>query len=126
MAQRPVRRISRDEHRQRIHRRVRTRVEGTPERPRLCVFRSLNNIYAQLVDDRLGRTLVSASSLDKETRKQTKGGGNIAAAKVVGKVIAERAIAAGVSQVVFDRGGYKYHGRVKALADAAREAGLKF
>ncbi len=110
----------------RIHRRVRTRVEGTPQRPRLCVFRSLNNIYAQLVDDRLGRTLASASSNDKETRKLTKGGGNIAAAKVVGKVIAERAIAAGVSQVVFDRGGYKYHGRVKSLADAAREAGLKF
>ncbi len=126
MAQRPVSRISRDEHRQRVHRRVRTRVEGTGQRPRLCVFRSLNNIYAQLVDDRLGRTLASASSLDKETRKLTKGGGNIAAAKVVGKVIAERAIAAGVSQVVFDRGGYKYHGRVKSLADAAREAGLKF
>ena len=126
MAQRPVRRISRDEHRQRVHRRVRTRVEGTPQRPRLCVFRSSKNIYAQLVDDRLGRTLASASSNDKETRKLTKGGGNIAAAKVVGKVIAERAIAAGVSQVVFDRGGYKYHGRVKSLADAAREAGLKF
>ncbi|HEY4580450.1 MAG TPA: 50S ribosomal protein L18 [Candidatus Acidoferrales bacterium] len=126
MAQRPVRRISRDEHRMRIHRRVRTRVEGTPQRPRLCVFRSSKNIYAQLVDDRLGRTLASASSNDKETRKLTKGGGNIAAAKVVGKVIAERAIAAGVSQVVFDRGGYKYHGRVKSLADAAREAGLKF
>ena len=110
----------------RIHRRVRTRVVGTPERPRLCVFRSTKNIYAQLVDDRQGRTLASASSLDKDTRKLTKGGGNIAAAKVVGKAIAERAIAAGVSQVVFDRGGYKYHGRVKTLADAAREAGLKF
>jgi large subunit ribosomal protein L18 len=105
---------------------VRTRVEGTPQRPRLCVFRSLKNIYAQIVDDRLGRTLVSASSLDAETRKLTKGGSNIAAAKIVGKAIAERAIAAGVSQVVFDRGGYKYHGRVKTLADAAREAGLKF
>jgi large subunit ribosomal protein L18 len=105
---------------------VRTRVEGTPQRPRLCVFRSLKNIYAQIVDDRLGRTLVSASSLDTETRKLTKGGSNIAAAKIVGKAIAERAIAAGVSQVVFDRGGYKYHGRVKTLADAAREAGLKF
>ncbi len=126
MAQRPVRKISRDEHRRRIHRRVRTRVEGTLERPRLCVFRSLKNIFAQIVDDRLGRTLASASSLDKETRKLTKGGCNIAAAKIVGKVIAERAIAAGVSQVVFDRGGYKYHGRVKSLADAAREAGLKF
>ena len=105
---------------------MRTRVEGTPERPRLCVFRSLKNIYAQIVDDRQGRTLVSASSLDAETRKLTKGGCNIAAAKVVGKVIAERAKAAGLTQVVFDRGGYKYHGRVKNLADAAREAGLKF
>jgi large subunit ribosomal protein L18 len=113
-------------HRQRVHRRVRTRVTGTPQRPRLCVFRSLKNIYAQVVDDRDGRTLAAASSLDKETRTLTKGGGNVAAAKVVGKAIAERAIAAGVSQVVFDRGGYKYHGRVKSLADAAREAGLKF
>ena len=105
---------------------MRTRVEGTPERPRLCVFRSIKNIYAQVVDDRQGRTLAAASSNDKETRKLSKGGGNVAAAKIVGKAIAERAIAAGVSQVVFDRGGYKYHGRVKSLADAAREAGLKF
>lgn len=126
MAQTPVRRISRDAHRQRVHRRVRTRVEGTPERPRLCVYRSLNHIYAQVINDREGRTLVSASSLDKEVRKQTKGGGNVAAAKLIGKAIAERAIAAGVTQVVFDRGGYKYHGRVQALAAAAREAGLKF
>ena len=126
MAQTPVRRISRDLHRQRVHQRVRTRVEGTPERPRLCVYRSLNHIYAQVINDREGRTLASASSLDKEVRKQTKGGGNVAAAKLIGKVIAERAIAAGVTQVVFDRGGYKYHGRVQALAAAAREAGLKF
>ena len=102
------------------------RVEGTPERPRLCVYRSLGHIYAQVVDDRGGRTLASASSLDKETRKQIKGGGNIAAAKVVGKIVAERAKAAKIEKVVFDRGGYKYHGRIKALADAAREAGLKF
>lgn len=102
------------------------KVEGTPERPRLCVYRSLGHIYAQVIDDRSGRTLVSASSLDKEIRKTLKGGGNIASAKVVGKVIAERAKAAGVAKVVFDRGGYKYHGRVKALADAAREAGLQF
>ena len=126
MAQRPVTRISRNEHRQRVHCRVRTRVEGTPQRPRLCVLRSIKNMYAQVVDDRQGRTLASASSNDKETRKLSKGGGNVAAAKIVGKAIAERAIAAGVSQVVFDRGGYKYHGRVKSLADAAREAGLKF
>jgi len=122
----PVRRISRDAHRRRVHERVRTRLSGTPERPRLCVYRSLGHIYAQVVDDRTGRTLASASSLDKETRKRMKGGGNIAAAKVVGKEIAERAKAAKVEKVVFDRGGYKYHGRVKALADAAREAGLQF
>ncbi|HYA96540.1 MAG TPA: 50S ribosomal protein L18 [Methylomirabilota bacterium] len=126
MARVPVRRISRDAHRRRVHERVRTRLSGTPERPRLCVYRSLGHIYAQVVDDRTGRTLASASSLDKETRKRMKGGGNIAAAKVVGKEIAERAKAAKVEKVVFDRGGYKYHGRVKALADAAREAGLQF
>jgi large subunit ribosomal protein L18 len=121
-----VQKLSRNAHRQRVHLRVRTRVTGTPERPRLCVFRSLNHIYAQVVDDRTGRTVVSASSLDKETRKQLKGGGNVATAKVVGKAIAERARAAGIEQVVFDRGGYKYHGRIQALAEAAREAGLKF
>src|SRR5574337_148052 len=118
-----VQKLSRDVHRRRIHARVRTRVEGTVERPRLCVYRSLGHIYAQIVDDRASRTLVSASSLDKETRKQLKGGGNVAAAKVVGKAIAERALAAKIQKAVFDRGGYKYHGRVKALADAAREAG---
>jgi len=101
-------------------------VSGTAERPRLCVYRSLDHIYAQVIDDRAGKTLVSASTADKETKKSLKGGGNVAAAKVVGKAIADRAKAAGVSKVVFDRGGYKYHGRVKALADAAREAGLEF
>src|SRR2546430_476924 len=106
--------------------RVRTRVEGTPERPRLSVYRSLGHIYAQVIDDRSGKTLVSASSIDAEIKKNLKGGGNVAAAKVIGKTIAERAKSAGVSKVVFDRGGYKYHGRVKALADAAREAGLQF
>ena len=121
-----VRKLSRNAHRQRVHLRVRTRVTGTPDRPRLCVYRSLGHIYAQLIDDRTGRTLASASSLDKEMRKQLKGGGNVAAAKVVGKAIAERARAAGVELVVFDRGGYKYHGRVQALAESAREAGLKF
>ena len=126
MATAPIRKISRSEHRRRIHRRVRTRVTGSEERPRLAVFRSLKHIYAQVVDDRTARTLVSASSLDPETRKQIKGGGNVAAAKVVGKIIAERARAAGIEKVVFDRGGYKYHGRVQALAGAAREAGLKF
>ncbi len=126
MATVSVRKLSRNAHRQRVHLRVRTRVSGTRERPRLCVFRSLGHIYAQLIDDHTGRTVTQASSLDTQTRKQLKGGGNVAAAKVVGKAIAERAIAAGVSRVVFDRGGYKYHGRVQALAEAAREAGLKF
>ena len=126
MASVPVRKLSRDLHRRRVHQRVRTRVTGTPERPRLCVYRSLEHIYAQVIDDRSGRTIVSASSVDKETKKNLKGGGNIASAKAVGKIIAERAKAAGVAKVVFDRGGYKYHGRVKALADAAREAGLQF
>jgi large subunit ribosomal protein L18 len=105
---------------------VRTRVSGTTERPRLCVYRSLGHIYTQVIDDAIGKTLASASSVDKETKKNLKGGGNIAAAKVIGKAIADRAKAAGVTKVVFDRGGYKYHGRVKALADAAREAGLQF
>ena len=126
MASVPVRRLSRSAARRRVHQRVRMRVEGTSERPRLCVFRSIGHIYAQVIDDRAGKTLVSASSADAETKKGLKGGGNIAAAKVVGKAVAQRAKAAGIGKVVFDRGGYKYHGRVKALADAAREAGLQF
>ncbi len=126
MASARVRKLSKDQHRQRIHDRVRQRVSGTSERPRLAVYRSTGHIYAQVIDDRSGKTLVSASSVDGETKKSLKGGGNIAAAKVVGKTVADRAKAAGVSKVVFDRGGYKYHGRVKALADAAREAGLQF
>ena len=126
MATEPVRKLSRNAHRQRIHLRVRTRVTGTPERPRLCVYRSNGHIYAQVVDDRSGRTLAAASSLDKESRKDLKSGSNVEAAKVIGKSIAERARAAGIELVVFDRGGYMYHGRVQALAAAAREAGLKF
>jgi large subunit ribosomal protein L18 len=126
VASKPVTRISRSAHRERIHRRVRQKVSGTVERPRLTVYRSINQIYAQVIDDRAGTTLVSASSIDKETRKETKGGGNIATAKIIGRIVAERAIAAGITKVVFDRGGYKYHGRVQALANAAREAGLKF
>jgi large subunit ribosomal protein L18 len=126
VAQKPVRKLSRNAHRQRVHDRVRRSVAGTVERPRLCVHRSLGHIYAQVIDDLSGRTLASASSLDKQSRAQIKSGGNIAAAKLVGKIVAERAVAAGVHQVVFDRGGYKYHGRVMALANAAREAGLKF
>jgi large subunit ribosomal protein L18 len=126
VASKPVTRISRSAHRERIHRRVRQKVSGSPERPRLTVYRSLNQIYAQVIDDLAGTTLVSASSIDSETRKETKGGGNIATAKIIGRIIAERSIAAGITKVVFDRGGYKYHGRVQALANAAREAGLKF
>jgi large subunit ribosomal protein L18 len=126
MATKSVRKLSRDAHRRRIHRRVRQRVLGTTARPRLSVYRSLDHIYAQVIDDHTGRTLASASSIDKSTRAALKGGGNISAAKIVGKTIAERSIAAGIQQVVFDRGGYMYHGRVEALAGAAREAGLKF
>lgn len=125
-ARKPASKLTRTEHRRQIHRRVRVRVEGTENRPRLSVFRSLKHIYAQVIDDREGRTLASASSLDKQVRQQAAYGGNIAAAKVVGKVLGERAKQAGVTRVVFDRGGYQYHGRVKALADAAREAGLEF
>jgi len=126
VAQQPVRKLSRNAHRHRVHLRVRMRVNGTPERPRLCVYRSNGNIYAQVIDDLAGKTLVSASSIDKETRTEVKNGNNVAAAKAIGKKIAERARAAGIEQVVFDRGGYMYHGRVEALAAAAREAGLKF
>jgi len=114
--------IKRDEIRQRIHARIRRKLTGTTERPRLSVHRSLNHIYAQVIDDQTGETLVSASTL----AIKAKTGGNIAAAKEIGKAIAERAVEKGVKKVVFDRGGYLYHGRVKALADAAREAGLEF
>ena len=125
-ARKPVAKLTRAEHRRTIHRRVRQRVTGKEERPRLSVFRSLKHIYAQVVDDATGRTLVSASTLDKQVREQASYGGNVAAAKVVGRVLGERAKKAGVTRVVFDRGGYEYHGRVKAVADAAREAGLDF
>jgi large subunit ribosomal protein L18 len=105
---------------------MRKRIAGTSERPRLCVHRTTRHIRAQVIDDQTGRTIVSASSLDKDVLSQIKGGGNVAASKVVGKVIAERARAKGVEKVVFDRGGYQYHGRVQALAESAREAGLQF
>ncbi len=126
MAVVPIRKLTRSAHRERLHRRVRRRVRGTPERPRLAVFRSLRHIYAQVIDDTAGRTLAAASSLDPAFRQQMQGGGNVAAARLVGRLVAERALAAGVRRVVFDRGGYKYHGRVRALAEAAREAGLEF
>lgn len=117
-------RFSKDDVRVRIHLRIRQRVRGTEERPRLAVFRSLNHIYAQVIDDRKGKTLVSASSNEKKS--SVKSGGNVAGAKEVGKLVAERAKAQGISKIVFDRGGYLYHGRIKALADAARAAGLEF
>jgi large subunit ribosomal protein L18 len=108
--------------RRRVHTRIREKLAGTTERPRLNVYRSLNHIYAQVIDDSKGETLVSASTLAGKIAT----GGNVAAAKEVGKLVAEQAIAKGVKKVVFDRGGYLYHGRIKALADAAREAGLEF
>ena len=115
---------SKDDVRIRIHRRIRHKVRGTADRPRLAVFRSLKHIYAQVIDDRRGHTVAAASSGEKKAAAGN--GGNVAGAKQVGKLIAERAKAQGVTRVVFDRGGYLYHGRVRALADAAREAGLEF
>jgi large subunit ribosomal protein L18 len=112
--------------RKRIHLRIRRKISGNSGRPRLCVFRSLNHIYVQVIDDSKGATLVAASTTEKDIRRDAKKAGSINAAKVVGKVIAERAKNKGIEAVVFDRGGYIYHGRVKALAEAAREAGLKF
>jgi large subunit ribosomal protein L18 len=106
--------------RQRIHARIRAKLSGTGERPRLNVYRSLNHIYAQVIDDQTGQTLVSASSIKLKT------GGNVAAAKEIGKAVAEKAVEKGIKKVVFDRGGFLYHGRIKALAEAAREAGLEF
>lgn len=117
-----IKKLSRNEGRLRIHRRIRKRVRGTPERPRLCVFRSLRHIYAQVIDDTRGHTLAAASSLEEGVA----GGGSMAGARVVGRLVAERALNQGIKRVVFDRGGYLYHGRVKALAEAAREAGLEF
>jgi len=108
--------------REAIHRRIRRKVRGSGERPRLAVYRSLNHIYAQVVDDELGKTIVSASTTEKDLRGTT--GGNLDAARRIGKAIAERALEKGIESVVFDRGGYLYHGRIKALTDAAREAGL--
>ena len=115
-----ITKTNRSEIRQRIHTRIRAKLSGTGARPRLAVFRSLNNIYAQVIDDEQGVTLVSASTIKSKT------GGNIAAAKEIGKAVAEAAAAKGIKQVVFDRGGFLYHGRIKALAEAAREAGLEF
>ena len=122
MLQKPDKNIARKKR----HTRVRKHLSGTQQRPRLNVFRSLNHIYAQIINDETGTTLVSASTMDKEVSATLNYGGNINAAQIVGKLVAERAVAKGISKVVFDRGGYLYHGRVAALAAAAREAGLDF
>ncbi len=121
MEHRPDREIQRAKRRLRYVKKV----AGTADRPRLLVFRSLKHIYAQAVDDSTGRTMASASTLDEEVRKQVPNGGNIAAAKIVGQIVARRLVQKGVKSALFDRGGYLYHGRVKAVAEAARENGLK-
>jgi len=121
-----LRKETHNKQRKKVHLRIRKMLRGTAERPRLNVYRSLNNIYAQLIDDGAGRTLVSVSTLSGDAKAQVKRGGNIEAAKAVGRLIAERAKSKGVENVVFDRSGYIYHGRIRALAEAAREAGLKF
>jgi large subunit ribosomal protein L18 len=118
-----IRKIEKNAIRERVHARIRRKLRGTAERPRLAIYRSVAHIYAQVIDDNQGATLVSASSVDKAAKTN---GGNVAAAKTIGKLVAERAKEKGIKQVVFDRGGYRYHGRVKALADAARAAGLEF
>jgi large subunit ribosomal protein L18 len=118
-----IRKVEKKAIRTRIHKRIRRKLRGTTERPRLAIFRSVAHIYAQVIDDDQGRTLVSASSVDKGGRTN---GGNVAAAKAIGTLVAQRAKEKGINQVVFDRGGYSYHGRIKALADAARAAGLEF
>src|ERR1022692_1652756 len=120
-----IKKPEKKEIRNRIHKRIRRKLSGTAARPRLAVFRSVAHIYAQVIDDVAGATGVSASTTDKAA-KAGKSGGNVAAAKAIGKLVAERAKEKGIKSVVFDRGGYQYHGRVKALADAAREAGLEF
>ena len=118
--------LNRIERRRRIHYRIRKHVNGTAEKPRMVVFRSNKQIYVQVVDDEQGKTLVAAASNDKALAAECKGKTGIEAAAIVGKAVAERALQAGITTVCFDRGGYIYHGRVKALAEAAREAGLKF
>ena len=116
--------LSKERHK--VHKRIRAKISGSASRPRLCVFRSLKNMYAQVIDDSQGKTLVAASTVEKEIKSGLKNAGNIEASKLLGKKIAERARAEGIETVIFDRGGYLYHGRVKAVAEAARESGLKF
>ena len=117
---------SRGSARENVRRRIRSRVKGTPTRPRLAIFKSLKHFYAQVIDDQLGTTVACASSLEAPLKSELKSGANLAAAKRVGELLAERAKQKGVTKVVFDRGGYPYHGKVKALADSARENGLEF
>ncbi|MBR2615040.1 MAG: 50S ribosomal protein L18 [Clostridia bacterium] len=121
-----ITKINKNEDRQKRHRRVRKKVSGTASAPRLCVYRSLNHIYAQIIDDTVGNTLVASSTLDKEVKAQIEGKTKKEEAKIVGEVLAKKALAKGIEKVVFDRGGYIYTGRVESLADGAREAGLKF
>lgn len=121
-----IQKVNRNEVRKRKHIRVRKKIFGTPEKPRLNVFRSLSNIYAQIIDDTTGTTLVAASTLDQVLKSRIKSGGNKEAAREVGKLIGQKAIDKGIKNVVFDRGGYIYHGRIKELAEGAREAGLEF
>ena len=121
-----VSKTNRSEVRKNKHRRIRSRLSGTPEKPRLAVFRSNNHMYAQIIDDTVGKTLVSASTLQKDVKAELENTDDVKAAAYLGTVIGKKAVEAGIESVVFDRGGYIYHGKVKALADAAREAGLKF
>ncbi len=118
--------VLKEQAKDRRHKRARKKVYGTPEKPRLCVYKGLNNIYVQLIDDTKGHTLVSASTLDKEFKEVTTNKGNVKMAKAVGQLIASRAINKGIKKIVFDRSGYKYHGSIRALADSAREGGLDF
>lgn len=121
-----IKKVSRTKVRVNKHKKIRNKITGTSERPRLSVFRSNNHIYAQVIDDTKGHTLVSASTVDKDISSKLEQTNNVNAATVVGEMVAKKAIEKGINNVVFDRGGYIYHGKVKALADAAREAGLKF
>lgn len=121
-----IKKEPRNFNRKRRHRRIRCKINGTPERPRLNVYRSLQHIYAQIIDDQSMNTLVSASSMDPEIKKELSSGGNVEAARKVGEIIGRRAKAANISQVIFDRGGYLYHGRVKELAEAVRKEGIEF
>lgn len=115
--------VSRNERRQRRHQRIRKKIFGTPQRPRLCVYKSLKHLHAQVIDDTVGQTLVAASTIEKDLNLK---GGTVKSAEVLGKILAERALAKGITAVVFDRAGYPYHGVIKAFAEASRKAGLKF